>query len=155
MAMQVTAADHAKTDHVALSQLDDLAQSDSRPLYVLTGVWPFDFFPTKIVIDRKKITFRDQLFFFTSQSQSILIADVMSVMVDTGLLFSSLSVIDRHFPQDTIVVKYLRDHEAKKARRLIQGLILADKENIDLTNVPDDQLIEKLEEIGKTRLHVA
>lgn len=133
-----------------IKKLNDLAHIDTSPLFTFRSVFPFDLFPNRVTIDRSKITVVDNLFFFTRQVQSLMIKDLMSVITHETLLLSSLHIIDRQYPQETIIVANLQKSDARKARRIIEGLIVADKEGVDLSRITNEQLIPKLEEIGRS-----
>lgn len=132
-------------------KLQELARVDNQPLVQVTGTFPFEFFPTTITVDRKKVTVYDRVFFFNRAIQSLLIEDLMSVRVETGILFATLRVVDKHYPGEDIVVRFLPKQLAKEARWVIEGLMVAQKEKIDLTYIPREELSQKLLEIGKTQ----
>lgn len=134
-----------------VKKLEELATVDNRALAQVQTIFPFQLFPTVVSVDRTKITINQQLFFFSRQIQGIMIKDLMSVVVETDLFFGTLQIVDRLFPQDTIVVRYLPKNPAIRMRRIIEGLIVAHQEKIDITKVSHEELVMKLEEIGRTK----
>ena len=42
----------------------------------------------------------------------------------------------------------MKKNDAKKARRIIQGIIAAHKEGVDLSSLAEEGLVEKLETLG-------
>ena len=71
------------------------------------------------------------------------------VVIQTSILFASLNIVDKSFTQNTVTVEYLNRADAEKARRIIQGLVVASKEGIDLLKLDLTNLKMKLEEIGQ------
>lgn len=132
-------------------KLDELASIDNQALFTAKGIFPFDLFPDSIYIDRNKISVHKHFFFFTKQLQSIMIRDTLTIVVEENLLFASLKIVDKVFPQDTIQVRFLTKSDAKKVRWIVEALIVGLNENIDFTRIPNQDLIPKLLEIGKIR----
>ncbi len=130
-------------------KLDELASIDNQALFTAKGVFPFDLFPDTVYIDRNKISIHKHFFFFTKQLQSIMIRDTLTVVVEENLLFASLQIVDKVFPQETIQVRFLTKSDAKKIRWIVEALIVGLNENIDFTRIPNEDLIPKLLEIGK------
>ena len=52
------------------------------------------------------------------------------------------------YKQNPPSVRYLKKAEALKARRLIMGLIVIDKERIDLSGMDHEEMVRKVEEVG-------
>jgi hypothetical protein len=137
--------------NVETQKLTDLVSDTSQALFVCHTVFPFDLFPDTVTIDRNKITISKHFFFFQRSIQSIIITDLLTIVVEETLLFASLTIVDRLFHQDTIKVANLKKSDARKIRWLLEGLIIGKKEKIDLTKIPDKELIPKLIEVGKTK----
>lgn len=132
-------------------KLNELASIDNQALFTAKGVFPFDLFPDTVYIDRNKISIHKHFFFFTKQLQSIMIRDTLTIVVEENLLFASLQIVDKVFPQETIQVRFLTKSDAKKIRWIVEALIVGVNENIDFTRIPNADLIPKLLEIGKIR----
>lgn len=134
-----------------VAKLDELAYVDTTALFSCRAVFPFDLFPDTVTVDRNKVTISKKTFFFTRTTQSILIQDLMTVVVSESLLFATLEIVDRMYPQETIIVEYLPKESARRVRWLIEGLIVAQKQKIDLSKIPREELLVKIEKIGKTK----
>lgn len=121
----------------------------SKVLYELRSVFPFDLFPDTVTIDSEKvnITFKD--FFLSARLQSYYIKNISYVYVDTGPLFASLNIVDEGLVGQTGTVSYLKKDEALCACRIIQGLIVTHKEDIDLSKIEDKNLVPKIEKLGE------
>lgn len=130
-------------------KLVEIAQIDSKVLLRVRTSFPFILFPIVISVDRLKITIENHYFFFSKSVRSIMIKDVMNVMVEETPLFSLLRITDRLIPQDTIEIANLSHTEAQELRRLIQGLMVTEKEGVDLTKIDPGRLKSNLQTIGK------
>ena len=50
-----------------------------------------------------------------------------------------------------IRIPYLRSNDAIRARNIIQGLIIAKKEGIDVSKLTHKELVEKIEDLGNVK----
>lgn len=130
-------------------KLDDLIEQSQAPLYRMKTAIPLNPFPDRVIIDVNKITVIYKYFFWSEQIHSVFIKDISDVLVETGLFWSTLCLIDVGFTENSIDIKYLKTREAVKARKVIQGLIVAHKNGLELTKYTGEDLMEKLEELGK------
>ncbi len=135
-------------------KLNALVNADNQALFTFQTVFPFDLFPDRISIDRNKITITKRYFFFDRAVQSILIKDLMTVIGEESLLFATLHIVDRLLPNKTITVMNLPKSDARTARRILEGLLISEKKGVDLTTIPNSELVPKLIEIGKTTISV-
>lgn len=62
---------------------------------------------------------------------------------------ASLKVASKEFKDNPITIKNLEPEDAIKARRIIQGLILSQREKIDFSKIEDKDIAKKIEELGK------
>jgi len=136
-------------------KLDNLIKKSKRTLFEVTTVFPFDFFPDRLRIDEIKVDIISHEFFFTKHLISIMIKNINSATMSTGVFFATLNLEVTGFVTGHKVkpypVKYLWKKDAIRARRIILGLIAVEKEKIDLSKVHTDHLVPKIEEIGKAR----
>jgi len=133
-------------------KMDRLVRSSQKTLLTVSAVFPFDLFPDQISIEPMQINFSKKSFFFTYHMQSIPIRNVADVFLQTSLLFASLKIIDLSYNiENSIKVDYLPKYKACKARRIIQGLVIANKESIDLSQLPPNELAMKAEQLGDAR----
>ena len=131
--------------------LEGIAVNSARTIYRLKTIFPFVLFRDEVIADEEKITVVIGLFFQSGFMRSIMLKDIANVSIDTSILFSSLTIIDRNFVQDPIHVRYLKKEEAFKMRRVVMGLIIADTNKVDLSNYNIQQMREYTEEIGRAR----
>ncbi len=144
-----TASDKINKDVIEDSQrLDDLVKGN-RVLYKINSVFPFDFFPDKIIVDPIKINVVFKEFFSSERVHGIYIRNISDVYVDTGPFFATLKIIDQGIVENTVIVNYLKKKEALKAREIIQGLIVANRHGIDVSAIDDTDLVNKLVSLGE------
>lgn len=132
-------------------KFDNLVNRSQQTLYEIKSVFPFDFFPNTLTIDIDKITVKFKQFFSSVEIRSINISNISQVYVDSGPLFATMYVADQVIVDESsrMRIPYLKKDEAMKARRIIQGLIIAKKSEIDLNNINDEDMLEKVEELGR------
>lgn len=125
-----------------------IIDAENTPIMHIKAVFPFDFFPNEVIIDKTKVTIIKKYFFWTRQVTTILISDVLNVTVNHGLLFGSLAIADRFFAQDPFSINYLWKQDAARAASVIQGMVLASKEQIDVKKIPSAKLAQHAESVG-------
>lgn len=131
-------------------KFDSLLRGCKRMLLRISAIFPFDIFPDEIIIDECKVSVVFREFFFSDDIHSINIEMIRDVEVETGPFFAKLQILPDGYPSKPLIVKYLRRKDAYQARSVIQGLMLAKRNSIDLRKVNDNDLLSKLEILGKT-----
>lgn len=119
------------------------------PLIEVKSVFPFDLFPNSVTLDRKQVTITYRYFFQVMRVVSVQIQDILSAEVNAGPFFGSLDIVSRFFTDVHHKINWMWRGDAIKLRRLIQGAILAHHEEIDIINIPRDELLEKLYRLGE------
>lgn len=131
-------------------RLDRLVEKSQKILLKITTVFPFTLFPDDVIIDPQKVNIIKREFFFSERIHSVFIRDISDVFIDTSIIFAGLRIIDRGFTENSIDINFLWRDEAIKARRIIQGLVVAHRQGIEMDKIETVNLIKKLEELGKT-----
>lgn len=135
-----------------ITKLHSLVSRTARVLVKVQAVFPFNFFPDEIILNDTAITHRENRFFYTAQIRSVAYEDVLNVVVEYNLIFGTLEIHDKLSSRQPIIfVHHLTRSDAHRVRRIINGLILAKKEGVDTTAIPSNVLIEKAEELGRTK----
>lgn len=134
-----------------LQQLDKLVEQSERILFQAKTVFPFDFFPDELTIDEAKVSFTHRRYFWTGETSSIEYDAIFNARAAYSLFFASLEVADRYFQQEPITIFPLRKSDAALAKRLIQGIMLAKKNGIDLAGLDREMILERIEKMGKTK----
>lgn len=129
-------------------KLDDMVKMCEKPLLKVKTVFPFVLFTDEVIVDINKVSVIYRNFFFSKQIHSVLIKDVSDVVVETSLLFATLKIVDVGYTDNSIDINYLKRSDGTKARKVIQGLVMAQKHNVDLTKVDHGDLLGKLESLG-------
>ncbi len=130
-------------------KLQTLVKNSTRILYKINSVFPFDFFPDTLLIDPLKINYIHRTFFLEEEVKSILIENMGHVIVSSGPIFSTLTIVDTIYSTNTIIMKPIIKKQAFKAQNILQGLIVSKKENIDTAKAVTTTQISTVEAIGK------
>lgn len=136
-----------------LTQLRNIYKITDKSYAVLLkikAVFPFDFFPNELIIDFHKVSVCYNEFFFSSSIQSISYKDIADVTIDTNPFFATLKIINRISVKSSVVIEYLKKNEAIHARKLILGLLVLDREKVDVSSLDDFQIIPEIEQLGET-----
>lgn len=152
-AQQYTFSNPAKTTaDKDKEKLERLVRSSQKTLFTVSAVFPFDPFPDQISIEPLQVNISKKSFFFTYHMQTIPLRNVADVFLQTSLLFASIKIIDLNYGlENSVRVDYLPKGKACRARRIIQGLVIALKEGIDLSHLPPHELVLKAEQLGDAR----
>ena len=135
-----------------MDHLDDLETTVYRSNEVLasaTTVFPMTLFRDDIVVDRTKITITKRDFFFISQVMSIRIEDVLNVKVALGPFFGSLTIVVRILSsEDHHTINFLWRKDAIRLKHIIQGYIIAQHSQLDISHQTHQELIQTLTRLG-------
>ena len=133
-------------------KFNDLVSRSNTVLFkAKTGRW-FDIFPDEVIIDLTKVNIIFRVFFSFSRTQSVFIKNISDVLLDQGFYLATLKIIDQGYVDNTVDIPGLRKHDAVRARKIIQGLVVAAKNDINLAQIDNDTktLVRKIEELGRT-----
>jgi len=136
---------------LAKKEINTLVKKSERKLLEVKSVFPFDFFPDRVVVDDQKVNLVFGLFLFSDHVFPIQYKDLRSITVTTGLFFGSLFFDVQGFEENPQRVNFLWREDAIRARRIIMGLLVAAREGIDLSKLPTDELVGKANTIGAAR----
>jgi len=112
---------------------------------------PFDFFPDILNIEQERITIINR-HMLSSEVHSVDIKNISNILINNSVLFSQLVIISKTFEENEIKARNLRTKDAVFARRIIEGLRIFEKENIDTSGYTKKELIAKLEELSTTEI---
>jgi hypothetical protein len=132
-----------------LDKLKDVVEQSQHVIAQAKGVFPFDLFPDSIIMDRQKVTLKHRRFFAVEQTISVQHKDIKNIQADIGPLFGSLTLTSDHFINNTQTIRFLWRKDVEEIQRLVQGIIVADKEEVELGDVGNDELVDLLKELGK------
>lgn len=132
--------------------ISDMVQNSNDILMSITSAaFPFDFFPTTINVEATRVTIITRQL-FSSQVHSVDIKDISSVFIETGILFAAITLISKIFSQKELVIDRLWKKEAILLRRVIEGLRIFEKKEINITKFSKEELLSKLEELSTTKI---
>lgn len=131
--------------------VEDMVANSNRIITRVSTVFPWDFFPSSIIVEEKRITIIHRQL-FSSQVHSIDIKNISNVFINTGILFAQLTFISATFAQNEIVINMLWKEDAIELRRIIEGLRLFISKDIDTTGYEVQELINKLKELSTRKI---
>lgn len=151
MGHQEAIKDNVRENDKNKQKFDQLVERSKVILYKCSSVFPFTLFPDEVTIHLNQVSIMQRQFFFAGRRHSVVIEDIEDVFVDTSLFFATLKIVDRGYVENIIQVPYLWVDDAKKARRIIQGLMIASKGDVDITKLDSENLLEDIEGLGKIK----
>lgn len=144
-----------KEDEKSKLKLNELLDRSNKVLGKVTTIFPFVLFPQNVIVDAAKINIVSSTFFFSEHIHSVMIKDVSDVVVETDLFFATLKIIDSGYTENAITISFLPKEKTKELGKIIQGLVVAAKEGVDLSILDQKDLAQKVEQIGKSNQYAA
>ncbi len=133
-----------------LEGLPKLYSEAQEVLYSVTTVFPFIFFPDKIIIRRNHVDVVKGIFFASSESQRMLYSDIRELRVSHNPFFASMHFILIGPPDLYVNIMFMPKGKTMHAKRIISGLIECERKKVDVSKYTNRDLVRYLEEIGKT-----
>jgi predicted nuclease of restriction endonuclease-like RecB superfamily len=132
-----------------LQKIEDLKKQVRKSHEVLVAAQTITLFPDEIVVDRTKVTIIKRYSFWSTDVISIQIEDVLNVSASIGILFGSLSIASRVMnTTDHFDVHLLWRRDAIELKQIIQGYAIAKHSGVDVGDLPREEMIETLRELG-------
>ena len=150
-ARQESATEHIKDIESDRRTISDMVQNSNDILMSISTIFPFKLFPTTINVEATRVTIITRQL-LSSQVHSVDIKDISSVFIDTSFIFASLTLISKTYAQKEFIIDNLRKKEAILIRRIIEGLRMFAKEDINTTNFSKKELLNKLRELSETKI---
>lgn len=129
-------------------EFDEFAQKTQEVLIQVRGVWPFDFFPDEATLNRSMFIVKRNLVPFVSKTITCHHDDILDSHLNLGPFFGSVSVHMKYVTNGVEVINWLSRHDAIKLHAILQGLLAAKKNNLNITALSKRDLTRKLEAIG-------
>lgn len=130
-------------------ELKNVVRRSNDILATATTVFPFDFFPDTISVDRTKVTIKKRTFFWSEEVISFRIEDVLNVSTAVGPFFGSLTIASRVMStEDHFTTNFLWRSDAIHLKHIIQGYVIARHNGIDTKHLSASNLIKTLKELG-------
>ncbi len=131
--------------------VEDMVSNSNRVLLKISSVFPWDFFPTSIIVEETRLTIIHRQL-FSSQVHSVDIKNISNIFIDSSILFSQLTIVSDTFAENQIIVDRLWKKEAIFVRRIMEGLRMFIDKDIDTTGYSGNELINKLRELSTTKI---
>lgn len=132
---------HATLNKIVKQSREILAEANT--------VFPITLFPDTVFVDRTKVTIIKRDFFWSSDTMSFRIEDILNVEVTVGPLFGSLIIASRVMSTtDHFQIKHFWRNDAIYLKRIIQGYVIAQHNKIEVAHLPKDELVRTLTELG-------
>jgi hypothetical protein len=131
--------------------IGDMVFVSNAILMSASSFFPFNFFPTTINVETTRVTIITRQL-FSSQVHSIDIKDISSVFIETSIIFAAITLISKTYSQKQLVIDRLWKKEAIMLRRIIEGLRMFEKKEINISNFSREELLSKLEELSETKI---
>lgn len=130
-------------------KLRNLVERSHEVLARATTVFPFTPFPDTIIVDRTKVTIIKRNFFWSEDVVSIRIEDVLNATLSMDMMFGSLSIASRVMNStDHYQIKFFWKQDALHLKHVIQGYVIAQHNNIQVSHLSKEELIQTLLELG-------
>ncbi len=130
------------------SDIEKVAQNAEDVLLKVQSAFPFILFPDTISVSRMKVAITRRSFFRVAEVISIQHEDILNAEADVGPFFGSLKVYTRIYGSDPLKISYLSRDGTIRVKRLIEGFIIAHKQNIEYNNLSTEELVELLNRLG-------
>ncbi len=126
-------------------------RSSEALLHIKTHLF-FEMEPKEIIIDITKVSIVTKPFLGAKEVISVPVENISEVTIESIPMFATLRIHDKEnqYGEKVHTIKFLKRNEAVLAQRVIQGLLVSKKNEIDLGWVEPNGLLQRLEELGKT-----
>jgi hypothetical protein len=130
-------------------KLIDLTEKAHDVLFEADTVFPFTLFPHTITLDREKLTIASRSFFRVAKIITVPVTSMINAEADVGPFFGTVRMTSKYFVDNTHSVNYLRREDATRIHRLLQGFIIAQEKDIDVSEVDKEDLSVLLHDLGQ------
>jgi len=115
-----------------------------------TIILPSNIFPDSILLDRSKLTIMKRSFFWSTETITIRIEDILNVSSNIGPFFGSLNISSRVMNStDHYEITALLRRDAKYLKEIIQGYMIALHSKVNIDHLTQDELIATLIDLGR------
>ncbi|MDO8260311.1 MAG: hypothetical protein Q7T50_02290 [Candidatus Magasanikbacteria bacterium] len=132
-------------------KLENMVSNSNRLLIGASAVFPVDFFPDTINVEATRVNIIRRSLFF-SEVHSVDIKDITNVFLSQSLFFASLAIVSKTFVENQFKISRLWKKDAVEVRRIIEGLRMIARADIDMNNYSVEELTRKLKELSSTEI---
>jgi hypothetical protein len=105
-------------------------------------------FPDEVSLDRQTLTITRNIFWGVQQKVICHYQDLVNSHVNLGPFFGSLNIYSKYFTDGEEQVNWFSKKDAEKMHAILQGLLITQKEGIDLKDLSREEIVAKLYSIG-------
>lgn len=146
-------ADYARAKARGMVKADtmDVARHSREVLAAArTLILPQNLFPDSVILDRTKLTIIKRTFFWTAETISIRVEDVLNVTSTYGPFFGSIIISSRIMNStDHYEIDGFWRRDAIYLKEIIQGYMIAMHNNINVKDLDRQDLVATLLELGR------
>lgn len=125
------------------------ASETSTELLRIKATWPFDFFPSELIVEEKKVIVNNRMFFWDNTVTTIVVYNIAFTEITNSLFFASLTLHD-NFGVINPSINWLKRKDAVMAKELIDGLIMKEKAKIEVQEFDTAKRVRILRQLGET-----
>lgn len=129
--------------------LKEMAAESQLLLLKIETVFPLTIFPSSITVDLHKVSIVKRGFLRPQQTITAKYEDILTVEADVGPFFGALALTTNFFSDKPLKVNFLTRRDATYTRQLINGLLIAHKGGVDITETDPMVVRKQLVEIGE------
>lgn len=145
----------AKKREQTRQKLEAIAERHDVVLLRAQTVFPFSLFPDTIIIDTTKLSVIRKQMFATEHITTIPLKDISDATVQTALFLATLTVVYMPRASSPGMVQPVEDHitslkraDAMRAKDIIKGMLVASSENIDISQLQPEEIVNVIEKFG-------
>lgn len=124
----------------------------STELMRIKAVWPFDFFPSELIIEEHRLVINQRTFFLNNIIDTIPISAILNFEVSNSPFFSTIYLKGGEMGSIEITIKWFNTSDARKAKEVVDGLYMREKGMVEVIEPDPAKKLELFRNIGKTRV---
>lgn len=144
-----SAKDSIKEIDKNVKKIDNLVEGSDKVLIKVKSSIPSFLYLDDISVDINKTTVNNKRFLSPAVPITFVNTEIKSVVVVNAFVFASLEIDDG---QQKAQLKFLAPENAYEVKKIIDGIVVAKKQSIDLPSIATlekEELKEKFEKIGE------
>lgn len=139
----------SETEESDIEKLESITKGSQEILLSVETVLPPMIHPSKLIVDRQKLTIVHRTFWGSTDTVSVQMDDINNVEAFIGPLFGEIRIYSKYFINNVQNLAGLWRKDAVAIRRLVQGYMIAHNKGIDCSRIEKNQLLDLLTELGR------
>jgi hypothetical protein len=128
--------------------IESLITRSHLVLLQIKSIFPLDILPDRLVLDMSKVTIYSRQFLGTTTEHAIMLDEIRDVDLETSAFYSTLRILVSGPSGMWTTITNLKKSEGRLAKYVLEGLLIARKENCNLSGLGKEELVNKLCLIG-------